>query len=135
MDRSCFSVLIMFQWIVYAVCQAYLIYAICFHALNYFTVNQNDGKAIGLWVGGLTVYGVCIFVANLKLGCNAQTYHWFGVFLLLLGPISYFVFYALLSTVFVGDIGSLFMPNFSINIVWIAIIFCLILVYTMEKSW
>lgn len=44
MDRQCFSVLKMFQWIVYAVFQAYIIYVVCFHALNYFTVCQNDGK-------------------------------------------------------------------------------------------
>ena len=83
----------------------------------------------------MTVYGVCIFTANLKLGCNAQTYNPIGVFLLILGPFSYFVFYWLLSCIFIGDIGSLFWPNFSINIVWLSIIFCLLLVYIMEKTW
>lgn len=83
----------------------------------------------------MTVYGVCIFTANLKLGCNMKTFDPRGVFLLLLGPLSYFVFYWLLSNIFVGDIGSLFQPNFSINIVWMSILFCLLLCYIMEKAY
>lgn len=58
---------------------------------------QTDGKATGFWVGGMTVYGVSIFVANLFLFTNAKTYEKIGIFLLSLGPIAYFLFYWLFS--------------------------------------
>ena len=74
----------------------------------------------------MTTYGVCIFMANFILGIQAKTYESFGIFLLSLGPIAYFLFYWILNNIFIGDIASLFAPNFAIGTVWLAILFCLV---------
>lgn len=114
-NRECFSVKHLFRYILYGITHSFCIYNICYWALNFHSVCQSDGKEIGLWVGGMTVYGVCIFVANFLLGLHAKTYEKFGVFLLFLGPFAYFFFYYILNVVFKGDIGSLFFPNYSIR--------------------
>ena len=133
LDGDCFSLLLFAEWIFYALFHSFIVFATSYYALTFFQVSQNDGKEIGLFVAGMTVYGVCIFIANFILGCNAKTYEWRGIFLLFLGPISYFFFYWLLNLIFIGDIKSSFIPNFSINLVYIVIFFCLATVYVIEK--
>lgn len=124
--KECFSYKLLFKYIIYALWHSFVVYMVCFYALNSVGVNQNDGRDIGLWVGGMTVYGCCIFLANLVLGLHSKTYEWRYFVLLSLGPIAYFLFYWILNMVFIGDIAYLFVPNYSIVIVWIAIFFCLI---------
>lgn len=114
-NRECFSVRHLFKYILYGITHAFCIYNICYWALNFHSVSQSDGKEIGLWVGGMTVYGVCIFIANFILGLHSKTYEKFGIFLLFLGPFAYFFFYYVLNVVFKGDIGSLFFPNYNIR--------------------
>lgn len=65
-------------------------------------VTQSDGKDIGFWVGGMTIYGICIFVANFELAIRFHMLSWIAVVMLMLGPIAYFLFYALESMFFSG---------------------------------
>lgn len=45
----------------------------------------------------MTTFGACVFMANFILAIHAKTFEKIGIFLLLLGPISYFFFYGLTS--------------------------------------
>lgn len=82
----------------------------------------------------MTVYGVCIFVANEILLAKFKTHYWFGIFMLTWGPIAYFLFYWMLNLIFTGDIKALFKPNYTINIVWLGFLFILTTVWAIEKG-
>ena len=96
---------------------------------------QSDGKAIGFWVTGMQVYGVCIFVANFELAIRFNTHTWLGCLTLLAGVVAYFFFYSILSFVFKGQIDHLFVPSFQISLVWVAIFFCIAQTYAIEKMY
>lgn len=132
--RECFSVKLLAKYIGYALWHALIAYEICLYAMNELGVSQSDGTEIGFWVGGMTTFGVCIFMANFLLGLQAKTYEIYGILMLFIGPIAYFFFYWVLNNVFVGDIACLFAPNFSIGIIWVAMLFCLIQQYAVEKA-
>lgn len=106
---------------------------ICVYALNTPGVHQSDGKDVGLWVGGMTCFGCAIFLANFILGLHSKTYEWKYIFLLFLGPLSYFVFYWLLNMIMLDEIKGLFGNNFSIGIVFWAIILALLSTYIVDK--
>lgn len=135
LTRECFSTRLLGKYIGYALWHAFVAYQICVYALNHLGVSKADGKELGLWIGGMTTYGICIFMANALLGIHAKTYDPFGIFLLFLGPIAYFLFYWLTNIVFVGYTSCLFANNFNIGIVWIAMLFCLIQQYIVDKAY
>lgn len=81
----------------------------------------------------MTVFGVSIFIANLVLALHSKTFEWRYIILLMLGPIGFFLFYWIANFVLVGEIQYLFVPNFSITVIWYAIIFCLITTYVIDK--
>lgn len=110
-----------------------MVYMICLYALSLLGVNQNDGRDIGFWVCGMTVYGCCIFLANFILALHSKTYDKIYGVALLLGPIAYFLFYWILNLVFIGDISCLFAANFGITVVWYAVAFCLLASYILDK--
>ena len=66
--RECFSVKLLAKYIAYALWHAFIAYEICLYAMNEIGVSQSNGTEIGFWVGGMTTYGVCIFMANFLLG-------------------------------------------------------------------
>lgn len=132
-QKKCFSYKLLLQFISYALLHSFMIYIICLYALSLLGVNQNDGRDIGFWICGMTVYGCCILLANFVLALHSKTYDIIYVVTLFLGPIAYFLFYWILNLVFIGDISYLFAANFGITIVWYAIAFCLIACFVLDK--
>lgn len=94
---------------------------------------QEDGKDIGFWVGGMAVYGVCIFVANWELAIRFNTLNVFAFLTLMAGVVAYFLFYGILSLVFQGNIDHLFLPTFQIKLLYVGIFFCLASTYAIER--
>jgi len=67
-DNSLFSVSTFWTWIGYGWVQAGMIFAICFWANQQFTaITDASGKDYDFWEGGMNVFWVCIFLANLTL--------------------------------------------------------------------
>ena len=56
----------------------------------------------------MTIYGVCIFVANFLLAIRFNTHTWCSTLTLFAGVIAYFLFYFALSQVFKNQIAHLF---------------------------
>ena len=75
--------------------------------------HQTNGKDIDFWLGGNTIFGVSIFVANMILATHSKTFDWRYIFLLILGPISYFLFYWVGNIILINEIWHLFSNNFS----------------------
>merc|ERR1719465_390500 len=105
----------------------------CLFAISSLGAHQTTGKDIDFWLGGNTVYGVCIFVANMILAQHSKTFEWRYIFLLILGPIAYFLFYWIANVVLVNEVWHLFRNNFSITVIWYAIIFTMIFIYALDK--
>lgn len=123
------------QWVFYALWHAFIITFVSLYALNMVSCVMPDGQAIGFWVGGMLVYGQCILVANFQLAQRFNVLDKVGVFLLLLGVAGYFFFFGILSVIFKGDIGHLFLPTFNSILTWICIFFCLAQTYVIEKMY
>lgn len=83
----------------------------------------------------MTVYGVCIFVANMVIAFKHNTHNWVGVFFLFLCSLSYFVFFWIFSFAFGNEIGNLFFPTFSMRIVYTSTFFIVFSVYIGELTW
>jgi len=111
-----------------------VIYQTVFIALVHANTNRGDGKDVGLWIGGMTVYGQCIIVANVLLAARFHNHNWISVTCLVLGCLAYIVSYAFLSAVVqIPEVNSIFAVNFSIGLVWLTIIFGNLFVYISEK--
>ena len=87
---------------------------------------------MGLWIGGMTVYGVCIFVANVLLAARFHNHNWIGITCIILGCLAYIASYAFLSAVLNNEVDGLFVVNFRISLVWLTILFTVMFVYVCE---
>lgn len=132
-NKECFTFTKLAKFIAYALWHAFIIYIICVYAMNTPGVHQNNGKDVGFWVGGMTCFGCAIFLANFVLALHSKTLGWPYLFLLFLGPLSYFVFYWLLNMIMLGEITNLFVNNFSIGLVFYVIILALLSTYIIDK--
>ena len=63
LNRECFSMVIFFKYILYALWHSWVCYFVGYYCLNQMGHNYM-GHEIGLWMAGMIVYGICIFVAN-----------------------------------------------------------------------
>ena len=52
------------QWVALALWHGAIIFFVCIYYLGHFDTNMDDGKSVGLWYTGHTVYGACVIVAN-----------------------------------------------------------------------
>ena len=43
------------------------------------TLLPSQDRITRFWVGGMTTFGVCIFMANFLLGLHAKTYEVYGI--------------------------------------------------------
>lgn len=132
-NRECFTKTLFMQWVFYALWHAAIIFATVLYALNQPQACQSDGKEIGFWVAGMTIYGVCIFVANFLLAMRFNTHSCCSTLTLLAGVVAYFFFYSILAVFFTNQINHLFMPNFSIGVLWLSVLFCVLQTYVIEK--
>ena len=83
----------------------------------------------------MTVYGVCIFVANMVLAFKHYTHTCLGIIFFLMCNSAYFLFFYLFSASFKNEIGSLFVPTFSIRMVYLIIFFIVFSVYLGELAY
>jgi hypothetical protein len=83
----------------------------------------------------MTVYGVCIFVANMVIGFKHHIHNSIGIFFLFLCTVSYFVFFWLFSFAFGNEIGNLFFPTFKMRIVYFSTFFIVMSVYCGELAY
>mmetsp|Transcript_6081 Transcript_6081/g.10324 ORF Transcript_6081/g.10324 Transcript_6081/m.10324 type:complete len:203 (+) Transcript_6081:2787-3395(+) len=68
LENQCFGVKKFFQYILYALLHALIIYFLCMSALSSPTQSQgHSGKDLGFWVCGHVVYGTCVMVANITI--------------------------------------------------------------------
>lgn len=103
-NKECFSYWLLAKNIVYALWHAFVVYMACLFAISALGAHQTTGKDIDFWLGGMTVYGVSIFVANMILAQHSKTFEWRYILLLCLGPVLFFVFYWIGNMVLVGEI-------------------------------
>lgn len=129
---ECFSSELYLGWIVYALWHALVVYYSVYYALTELGVTQPDGKDIGLWLAGTTVYGSCVMVVNLTLLMKLHIHHSIGTFLFAGSVGSYFVFFWILSKYAKDDIAHLFYPTLSLTIVWLTLIFSVSQVFIFE---
>ena len=61
---ECFSVYLFIIWVVYGLWHAFLILFLTFYVLVHEEAVQSNGMDIGFWIAGMSVYGVCEFIAN-----------------------------------------------------------------------
>jgi hypothetical protein len=80
---------------------------------------QSDGKEIGFWIAGMSVYGVCEFLANGVLFMKYNVHNMEGIIIIILMVAAYFVFYAIFN-LFPGYIFHAFTTNMSILLVWLS---------------
>lgn len=132
-NKECFSYLLLGKNILYALWHSFIIFMTCLFATSYVGAHQTDGKDIDFWIGGMTIFGVSIFVANLVLAQHSTTFEWRYIILLFLGPIAYFLFYWIVNKILPGEIDHLFANNFSITVIWYAIIFCMVSTYVIDE--
>jgi hypothetical protein len=130
--KECFSYWLLGKNIVYALWHGLVVFMACLYAVSYLGAHQTTGKDIDFWLCGMTCFGVYIFVANMILATHSKTFGWLYIFLLILGPISYFLFYWIANMVLLGEIKHLFRNNFTITVVWYAIIFALVTTYVVD---
>lgn len=134
-DGTCFSTWLFVKWLLYALIHAAFIFFCCFWVIAQKSTHQSDGKDIGFWVAGMVVYGVCIFVANSVLAFKHYTHYWIGTFFFVMCTSSYFLFFYLFSISFKNEIGHLFIPTFSMRIVYIIAFFIVISVFLAECAY
>lgn len=134
-DGTCFSTWLFVKWLIYALVHAAFIFYCCFWVLEHRATHQSDGKDIGFWVGGMLVYGVCIFVANTVLAFKHFTHYWIGTFFFFICTTSYFAFFWLFSISFKNEVDHLFMPTFSMRIVYLIIFYIVISVFMAELAY
>lgn len=60
----------------------------------------------------MTVYGVCIFVANVLLAVRFHNHNWISWLAIALGCLAYIVSYGFLSAVMDNEVNHLFAVNF-----------------------
>ena len=82
----------------------------------------------------MTVYGQCIFVANVLLAVRFHNHDWISVSCIFLGCLAYLISYSILSVSgLANEIYLLFPVNFNIPLVWLTLLFSLGFVYISEK--
>ena len=129
---ECFSAELYIGWIIYAIWHAGIVYFTVYYALTHIGVTQPDGKDIGLWPAGTTVYGSCVFIVNLTLMMKMHIHHFFGTFLLAGSVGSYFTFFWLLSKYAKDDIRHLFYPTLKLTLVWLTLLLSVGQVFVFE---
>jgi hypothetical protein len=130
--KECFSYWLLAKHIVYALWHAFVIFMACLIAISSLGAHQTTGKDIDFWLGGFTIYMVCVFVANLILAQHSMTFEWRYIFLLVLGPLSLFFFYWIGNILLVSEISYIFANNLTITVIWYAIIFSLVSTYLLD---
>jgi len=84
---------------------------------------QSDGKEIGFWIAGHTVYGTCVFVANFVLLLNFNNFSIYGEILVALMIFAYFFFLGLESYSGMFPVVShIFQTMFSMFTVWASMV-------------
>lgn len=134
-DGTCFSTWLFVKWLLYALIHAAFIFYCGFWVMSHKRTHQSDGKDIGFWVCGMLVYGICIFVANSVLAFKHFTHYWIGTFFFVLCTSSYFFFFYLFSISFKNEVDHLFVPTFSMRIVYIVIFYVVFSVYLAELAY
>jgi magnesium-transporting ATPase (P-type) len=134
-EGRCFSTWLFVKWLIYSLVHAAFIFYSCFYVMVQPQAHQSTGLDIGFWSSGMTVYGVCIFVANMVIAFKHHTHTYIGVFFLFLCSFSYFVFFWLFSFAFGNEIGNLFFPTFSMRIVYMVSLFIVFSVYLGELAY
>lgn len=87
-----------------------------------------------MWVGGMTVYGVCIFVANVLLFVRFNNHTAIGSICFFIGVSSYFLFYVFTSAVMHNEIDHLFQNNFKMSLVFFTILFTVGYAFVVEGA-
>lgn len=133
MNNECFSLNKLFVWIFYAVYHAAIVYVANLYVLMQSDAIQSDGKDIGFWSAGHSVYGSCIFIVNTLLVLRFSTHTVPGIFFFFLMYAAYFVLFSIESQfksihVIYGLVGN----TLGSELVWLAMIFCTVTVLLPE---
>lgn len=92
MKSECWSNLIFVKWLLYALFHGFLLYFISIVCLVQPDQYESDGKEIGFWIAGHTVYGSAVFVANLVILHQFNNFQGYGEALVGLMCLAFFVF-------------------------------------------
>ena len=114
------------KWIAYSLWHTLIIFCCVEYALaQYKTHAGTDGKDVGFWISGMTVFGSCVWMANVVILMKFNSFDAIGVFWVAWGLICFFIQYVMVSNLISdNDIYHMFLPNFSITMVWVTILFC-----------
>lgn len=121
---ECFSVKLFVNWVAYGLWHALVILMLVYYPLEQYGTSQKDGKEVGFWIGGMAVYGACVFIANAVLFLKFTIHNQIGIILFSLMISAYFVFYFLFNYL-KGHIHHIFATSFSQLILWLTFLLTL----------
>lgn len=93
MNGECFGLMKLFQWILYALYHASVIFIFSFIIITQQDAIERDGQVLGFFVAGHVVYGACVIIANLILFMRFHTHTQIGHITFFLSIAAYFVFF------------------------------------------
>lgn len=96
---------------------------------------RADGSSTSLWPAGCVVYAGVVLIANYQLLLAFNSYYWFGVLLIVLSVVLYFVFLLIeaLPAIGVDYILGIFSHVMDNPLTYFAFIFLIGFVYGFEK--
>jgi len=131
MNNECWSNTIFVKWLFYALIHGFLLYFICIISVVGERQYESDGKEIGFWIAGHTVYGGAVFVANLVILHQFNNFTGYGEALVALMCLAFFVFLGLESSLgyaigqgagWFADVNHIARHMFSMFTIWAAFV-------------
>lgn len=133
LNDKCFGTKVFWQWFSLGTVQAFVLMYICLYAQE--VTVRPDGLASSLWVSGSLVYAGVVIIVNQKLLMDYNNYNHFGVFLIFLSILCYFLFLFLENLPIFGieqilGIFSFMMTN---PMSYFAILFMILYAYSEQR--
>lgn len=132
-DNECFGIGHFLRWVLYALFHALTVYMLNFFAVVTPGQTLLDGKDIGFWVVGHTVYGVCVVVANVVIAFKFHNYSGWGEVLAFGSSLSYFTLFFLQNLLkMFPELYLIFDTTYRQPMVWVATLLSVGVVVVIE---
>lgn len=133
MEGAYFGVFKFASFLLYSMFHAAILLGGTYICCSSMFISQVDGKDIGLWINGHTVYGACILLANFRLFNYFNNWSGWGEALIYLMILAYFTFMFLESLFFTFyELYYVFDTMFGQPIIWINLLMVPMIPITIE---
>jgi magnesium-transporting ATPase (P-type) len=65
LNKECLNNKLFAQWIIYGLVQSYMIYYVCYEAMNSVEFNDGEGRDYGFWLCGHISFTLAVIIANI----------------------------------------------------------------------